>query len=57
LEGSWLTEIAVQVVAMAERNLSRAKKTEQKVVLGIEPRLPESESDVLTITLYNRFWF
>lgn len=25
----------------------------KKVVPGIEPRLPESESDVLTITLYN----
>jgi hypothetical protein len=31
--------------------IGRAAK--QKVVPGIEPRLPESESDVLTITLYN----
>jgi hypothetical protein len=44
-----------QRTRVAERNRRGAKKTKRKVVPGIEPRLPESESDVLTITLYNRF--
>jgi hypothetical protein len=32
-----------------------AKSKRRKVVPGIELGLPESESDVLTITLYNHF--
>ena len=32
------------------------KKAKWKVVPGIELGLPESESDVLTITLYNHLW-
>ncbi|KAE8349485.1 hypothetical protein BDV28DRAFT_59673 [Aspergillus coremiiformis] len=34
--------------------LTIMSKKKNKVVLGIEPGLPESESDVLTITLHNR---
>ena len=37
-----------------ERSLERATEGQkEKVVPGIELGLPESESDVLTITLYN----
>jgi hypothetical protein len=36
-----------------EVDMMKARKAKRKVVPGIELGLPESESDVLTITLYN----
>ena len=38
---------------MVERTGAKKCKKEDEVVPGIELGLPESESDVLTITLYN----
>ena len=36
--------------------MCRVSQKRRKVVPGIELGLPESESDVLTITLYNHWW-
>jgi hypothetical protein len=40
-----------------EVDMMKARKAKRKVVPGIELGLPESESEVLTITLYNHLIF